>query len=590
MFRVYRFLLFVFLPALLFAEGIPYSVDFEGLDDSSILRTIKSTSQLVSLNKRYPASINALRYRAESDVPEMIKVLHAYGYYDATVSIRLEELTEEAQVIVAIDPGPIYILQDYTIRLYEGTIENAIECDRVNLEEIGIVLGTPALAKNILESEMDLLENLSICGYPLASIEKREILVDGQTKTLHVNLEIDTGPLARFGPVCICGQTDVCPELIERKIVWCQGERYNSCLVEKTQKALMDTGLFCSVLITHEDALQDNGELALQIEVTESKHRSVSIGVSYQTVFGPGVTFGWEHRNLGGMGRKLSVHGDITKRSHSGIANYLITDFRRIGQDFIAQAQAMHESITPYSLRSYNFISRVERKIGKRLRLSIGGKIDRLYITESAVNGNFVVAEAPIYVRWSTANDLLDPTAGTTFESITTPSINIGSAKHFYMLQEFSQSVYTKLSRRARILLAQKLTLGTILCESIKAIPLSKRFLGGSEEELRGYRYRTVSPLRHDHKPLGGRSAVYYTCELRFRVDENTGLVPFLDMGNVYSQMYPTFKGRWLKSAGLGYRYYSFMGPLRLDVAFPLDRRKRLDPRYKIFVSIGQTF
>lgn len=590
MFQVYRFLFFIFLPAMLFAEGIPYSVDFEGLDNSSILKTIRSASQLITLNKRNPASINALRYRAESDVPEMIKVLHAYGYYDAAVSVRIEELAEEGHVIVTIKPGPIYILQDYTIRLYEGAIENSIACERVNLEEMGIVLGQPALAENILEAELELLENLSICGYPLATIEKREILVDGETKTVHINMEIDTGPAARFGPVSICGQTEVEPLLIERKIAWCQGERYNSCLVEKTQKALMDTGLFCSVLITHEDALKDDGELPMQIEVTESKHRSISVGVSYQTVFGPGVAFGWEHRNLGGMGRKLSIHGDVTKRSHSGIANYLITDFQRKGQDFIVQAQAMHESITPYSLRSYNAISRIERKIGRRLRLSIGGKVDRFYITESAANGNFIVAEVPIYLRWSTANDLLDPTSGMTFESISTPSINTGSAKHYYWVQEFSQCLYTKLSRKARLLLAQKLTVGTILSESISAIPLSKRFLGGSEEELRGYRYRTVSPLRHDQKPLGGRSAIYYTCELRIRIDETTGLVPFIDMGNVYTPMVPSFKGRWLKSAGLGYRYYSFMGPLRLDVAFPLERRKKLDPKYKIFVSIGQTF
>ena len=114
-------------------------------------------------------------------------------------------------------------------------------------------------------------------------------------------------------------------------------------------------------------------------------------------------------------------------------------------------------------------------------------------------------------------------------------------------------------------------------------------FWGDSENELRGYRYRTVSPL-DDDKPIGGRSAIYFTMETRLRVSKTIGLVPFLDIGNVYETQYPTAHGKWLKSAGLGLRYFSFMGPFRIDLAFPLDRRKEIDPVYKILVSIGQTF
>jgi translocation and assembly module TamA len=133
------------------------------------------------------------------------------------------------------------------------------------------------------------------------------------------------------------------------------------------------------------------------------------------------------------------------------------------------------------------------------------------------------------------------------------------------------------------------LTLGGFWSNGLNGVPLSKRYLGGTEQELRGYRYRTVSPLKH-HKPEGGRSAVYFTLEARFRISRTIGLVPFFDMGNVYKTPYPTRKGQWHKSTGLGIRYFTFMGPFRLDVAFPLDRRKGIDPVYKVLVSIGQTF
>jgi translocation and assembly module TamA len=138
--------------------------------------------------------------------------------------------------------------------------------------------------------------------------------------------------------------------------------------------------------------------------------------------------------------------------------------------------------------------------------------------------------------------------------------------------------------------LAQKITVGSIFSKNLSYVPVSKRFFGGSEEDLRGYAYQSVSPIAPHHKPIGGRSEVFYTLEPRLRVSKTIGLVPFFDMGNVYSAMLPSFSGKWLKSVGLGLRYFSFMGPFRLDVGFPLEKRKEIDKFYRILVSIGQTF
>ncbi|MEK7340069.1 MAG: BamA/TamA family outer membrane protein, partial [Verrucomicrobiota bacterium] len=123
----------------------------------------------------------------------------------------------------------------------------------------------------------------------------------------------------------------------------------------------------------------------------------------------------------------------------------------------------------------------------------------------------------------------------------------------------------------------------------LSEVPVPKRLLGGTDEDLRGYRYRTVSPLR-GKKPIGGRAAIYLNFELRFQVTKSIGLVPFLDLGNVQTYEHLALHGKWFKSIGLGLRYFTFVGPFRLDVAFPLDRRKHIDSVYKILVSIGQTF
>lgn len=581
-----RLLFGILLPVWVFAGKISYTVDFIGLDDAATLKTLKNVSDLTTLQQRPPASINALRYRAESDIPELIKVLHAHGYYEATVNIRIEELVDNTvQVFVMIQSGPVYTIDEYKIYLFSGTHENTVACPVSGME-----LGKPALAKEILNEELKTLALLSDCGYPLATVEKREMIVDGKTKTMHIRLEIQTGPCSCFGPTEITGLTSVKRRFIEHRTEWKAGDCYKNTSVENTQKTLMDTGLFSSLLITHAEKIDPSGCLPMKIEVKESKHRSVNLGVSYQTFFGPGITFGWEHRNISGMGRKLTLQGDATRKTHTGSATFLVPDFYRIDQDYVVQAQAMNENIYTYAQRSYLLTNRIERRIDTRYRMSVGAKLERLLVSESIDNGHFNLLEIPLYFRWSSANNLLNPTKGVTIEYKAVPSINFSNAQKYYLYQAVTQSVYWPVTKSHVLVLAQQVMFETILSKNLDAVPVPKRVLGGTDLELRGYRYRTVSPLGPHHQPKGGRSGIFYTFEPRLRVSKTIGLVPFFDIGNVYTTVLPKFKDKWFKSVGLGIRYFTFLGPLRFDIAFPLDRRKPIDPRYRVLVSIGQTF
>lgn len=583
-------LLSFLLPITAFAAGITYDVTFEGLSDSRTLKEIKLASNLISLKKRPPASINALRYRAESDIPELIKVLQAHGYYEAQVHIQIQEINKDVNVYVIIDPGPRYLLEMFDIHLYCESPEKPNDCCHISYGDVGVQLNKPAQTAAILDAELKVLQRLSECGYPLAKIENREVIVDGKTQGVRIQLDVKTGQKAAFGPTAIVGADKVKPLFLEQKKEWKEGRPYDGRLVEKTQNSLIETGLFSSVLITHEETLSSNGEIPIKIEVSETKHKSVNVGISYQTVFGPGVTFGWANQNVGGMGRTFSFQGDVTRISQTGSATYVHPDFNRIGQDMIATAEAAHEALPKaYSMRSYSLMDRLERQFNRRLRGSAGIQGERLYVTESAQNGNFWLLEIPMYLRWSSANSLLNPTRGATLEYILTPAVNVADAKDVYLVQQFIESAYLSLDKRSRVVLAEKATYGFIFSNGLAAIPLCKRFLGGSEQDLRGYRYHTVSPLIDD-KPIGGRSAIYISLESRFRITETIGLVPFFDMGSVWTTEYPTANGKWFKSVGLGFRFFTFMGPFRVDLAFPLDRRKEIDPVYKVLVSIGQMF
>lgn len=580
-------IIFFLFPAILWGAGISYSVDFEGLDDPKTLKSLRSASQLIAFRKKPPSSINALRFRAESDIPDLVRVLKAHGYLEAEVKMNLVEDGREYQVIISIEPGPLYRIEQFKIICKK----HGEDCSLLlKAEEVGICLGDPADTKQILDSELCALQLLSERGYPLATIKNREIIADGKTHRVKVFLTIETGPIAYFGETSIEGNTSVRDYLIEQQIQWCENELYNSCLVEGTQKALMDTGLFSSVYITHPKTLDPNECLPIKIEVCETKHKTISVGASFQTTFGPGATFGWENRNVGGLGRRLTIQADIAQRSHSGIISYLIPNFHRVGQNYIIQGQAWHESITPYRMQTYSFLNRFDCQVDCNFFFSVGPKVEYMIVSNSVDNGNFLLVEVPLHLRWTNVIDFLNPCCGAKIEYRGTPAVNIKDVSDFYYSQIFTVSSYVPLWRNDVLILAQKITIGTIFSNGIGAVPVPKRIFGGSEDNLRGYKYYTVSPLDDDDKPIGGRSAIFYSLEPRFRLNDCFGLVPFFDMGNVYLDSFPNFEGKWRKSVGIGFRYYSFLGPLRLDVAFPLNRREGIDPHWWIFVSLGQTF
>ncbi|NGX45459.1 MAG: Translocation and assembly module TamA [Chlamydiae bacterium] len=578
--KIFLFLGF-FFPTILWAAGISYTVNFEGSLDSSTLRAVKGASELVALRKKSPPSINALRFRAQSDIPTLVKVLHAQGYFEAQVDVSFQEIPSGTLVLVSIQSGPQYQI---------GTVSLTGAPCRITPHNIGLDRGNPALTQAIVDGELKALQLLSDCGYPLAMTKSREIIADGEAKVVTIELHFDAGPFARFGPTTIHGNTKVKRQFIEDEIAWNEGDPYNSTLVDCTQKELMDSCLFSSVYIIHDTALDDDGQLPMTIDVRETKHRSVSVGASYQTTFGPGATFGWENRNLDGMGRRISLQADIAQRVHSGVATYLIPNFYLKDQDFIVGAQAAHESITAYKSQSYHLLSRITRQVDCNFYFSSGLKAEYLRVYSSVDNGNFFLVEAPAHLRWSNVSDFLCPQKGMTVEYRATPTVSIKSTTKWYYSQMVNFCSYLPFGTQNQIILAQKLTVGSILSPGRKAVPVPRRFLGGSEDNLRGYKYLTVSPLDSSDKPIGGRSALYYTIEPRIRINESVGIVPFFDIGNVYKNQFPTFGGKWRKSVGIGLRYYSFLGPLRLDFAFPLDRRSGIDPTWWVYVSVGETF
>ncbi|MBS4163654.1 Uncharacterized protein PRO82_000957 [Candidatus Protochlamydia amoebophila] len=573
----------------LFSSIFCYEVYFEGIQDQEAISLLESVSQLVKLKNSPPATITGIRRRAESDLSDLTLAMQSLAYYEAKVSFQVAE--DGSSVTIQVIPGPIYPLEAFIIRYFQmGEELDSALTSFPSLCELKINLGERALPEVILTAEDILLDKLNLQGYAFAKIRKRDVFADLKKDVVVVLLEVEIGPLTYFGPIKINGCDRVKKSFFYKKLHWNQGELYDPKKLEKTQEALELSGLFSSINISPAQEPIQGNLLPLEINVLEAKQRSMGFGVNYTTQFGPGITAEWEDRNIAGEGQKVSFRTDIWEKLQDARISYLIPDYRRQNQNLVWLLDYNHERTKAFTEKALSVSATIERKLSDQLRVSYGLMYKLLRSERSERNGTFDLFKIPLQLQWANVDSLLDPTKGAAVQLRIIPSVQFISPFFAYSINSLTTSLYQALTKNKKHVFAVKLMFGTILGASKHDIPPPERFYAGAENALRGYRYLTVSPIGREHKPLGGRSLFIYSLELRSKLTKNFGLVTFYEIGNVFQNYYPNFRKKFLQSIGLGTRYYTPIGPLRLDFAVPINRRKHIDNAFEVYFSIGQSF
>lgn len=575
---------------LFISPTLAYEVVFEGLKNDQTLELVRSASQLEKLKESPPATLLGLKRRAEGDIANIIQALHSQAYYGAEAHFSLD--ANRSSVTIHIQPGPVYPLAAFNIRymLNGEEVSDAVLPCPITLADLKVKIGEPALPETILSAEDILLDQLNLKGFAFASIKKRDVFADQQAKNVIVWMVVETGPLTYFGGLKLTGLERLKEGFFYKKLRWFEGALYDPRAIEKTQEALELSGLFRSVNIIPGEKPIEGNQVPMEIAVVEGKQRSIGFGLNYTTSLGPGATAEWEDRNIFGEGQKLSIRSTIWQKLQEGSITYLIPDFGRQNQNLIWLVDYQRERTKSFTENSLSFSGTIERKLNENLRVSYGGMYKKLRSQRSDFNGIFDLLKIPLQLRWSNADSILEPTSGGTFQLKVIPSLQIFKPRFAYCINTFTGTLYQALTSDKRHIFAVKLTLGSIFGANKHEIPPPERFYAGSETTLRGYRHLTVSPLNHHNKPLGGRSMFIYSMETRHRIGKDFGLVLFYDMGNVYAEPYPNLKKDGIRqSVGLGIRYYTPIGPLRLDIAFPLNKR-HIDNSLEAYFSIGQSF
>ena len=571
------------------AETASYEVAINVPDENGIKSLIMDSSQLIRLEDRPPPTRNALQRRIETDVSTFAAVMRSKGYYDPDIRFEITGEAAPYKVDLSIAPGPRYTLATFEIVYLGGAPDAPLGLPGV--AESGLEIGEPAVADRIAGAESTLVRWLHNRGYPYAEVSDRLVLANHPDHDIWVQITIKPGPLIRFGDLQIEGLVDVLPVVVERNITWQRGDVYDQSKVEAMRNRLLDTNVFERVSIRPEGTASDpGGERTMLAEFSESLPRSIGAGLSYSTDLGPEVTASWEHRNLFGEAETLSTRMRVGLERQRLSNSFRKPDFLARDQDLIVEADLLSEKLEAFDQTGSEGAVRLEWPVNEYLRGTWGVAYDFLEIEESNDTKQSILFGLPVGYNWDNTNNFLDPTSGFRIGTRVTPWTGSFERTVTFVTTEIDGSTYLSFDSDDRIVLGLRASFGTSLGEELVNIPSNRRFYAGGGGSIRGYAYQTVGPLDDANKPLGGRSLLTVGAELRIKVTESIGIVPFYEGGNVYDGRLPDLHEPMFWAAGLGFRYYTVVGPIRFDVAFPLDRRHGIDDPFQFYISLGQAF
>lgn len=584
------------------ADPQPYDVTLEPTGNSALDGALKGSANLVSLQKSAPAGPFALVERARQDIGRFVTALHSYGYYKATVTVTLDghpiddptlvdtiaqaPASPPVPVKVSFDLGPQF---DFGQVQVTGTVPPGIGSD------LGPTPGQPAMAAEALSAQGRILTAVRSAGYPLAKVDLPPAVLHMDQNVLDVTYVVTSGPEANIGPITITGLKDTNESFVRQRLLLHQGERFSPAAIAKAQQDLTSIGVFSVVRMDPADHLDANGQLPITIDVTERPLHAVDFNIAYSTDIGVNFSTGWHHRNLFGNAEQLNLTAGmqlggnaVTKPGYNFGAQFLKPDFLARDQTLELDLNAIKQSLQAYDQTALIEKFALNRKFSRYWTGSLGITGEQESITQEGDTRHYNLIGVPAVLKYDSTDNLLDPTQGIRASFSVTPTEALGTTNSTFVIMQGSGSTYIDMTQDGRSIMALRGLVGKAAGAGVFDLPPDQRFYAGGSGTVRGYRYQTIGPQFADRKPTGGTAIATGTVEFRQRILDNYGIAAFVDAGQVTTNGAP-FSGTWRVGAGVGARYYTPIGPLRVDVAVPLNKQPGGDT-LELYIGIGQAF
>ncbi len=578
--------------AILCSPALAYPVKFA--NEGDVPEELKDT--IVDRLPEEPDAESELHARRQARRATKIVtgVLNAYGYFDPVITRAVDGEGAAAEPYLNIDPGPQFVIAELRIR-YQGDFEPLPDIQESTRNTLGLQPGQPAVAAEVIDQERQIGAKLREAGYPYASVTSRDVIGDKDAKTISVRYNVQSGPRVVLGQF-------IYPDGLRTKDKYLQkinpmetGQIFDPSDMALYNSRLAETRMFDSSLAKLADEPSGVTEDGAQIRdvrmlIDERDRYTLTLGAGYDTSEGFGVDAELLRRNLIGMGDLLIGQARVAEREFGLDLVWRRPNELGYGKGVTYFASAFDERTDAFDQQTAKIGAGVEVIKGPQFQYGYGADARYIRQTGATVRRDFQTVSLNGSASIDKSDSVLDPRKGWRASGRLKPTYarSGGAPDIVYGRAVLEGRYYQPFSKEGRIVAAGRARLGTLIGANVSAVPGEDRFFAGGGGSVRGYGFQAIGPFDADDVPQGGASLAELSVEGRYRINGTFGAVAFIDAGNVSDETYPTF-GNLRVGAGVGVRYMTPAGPIRLDIATPLNPSDR-DEVVQVYISIGQAF
>jgi translocation and assembly module TamA len=507
--------------------------------------------------------------------PEIRKAMRALGYYQPVIHSQFEWTPQCWQASFTIEPRPRVRLSEVDVRIFgEATDDPKF---RQLLAKLPLKPGDFLHHGRYEDLKNRLLNLAEQQGFFDARLVKHELIVDPAQNLAWIRLHLDSGRRYAIGRIEI-EQRILEPDFVRRYLPFKPGDPYTSSNLDKTYQILTDSGYFDDVEVR---ALRDQLEdfkVPIYLRLLARKRHFFKVGAGFDTNTGPRFSLGYENRRLNRRGHRLDFSGRFSPVRSELSSQYLIPWEHPAQETLSFQTGYLHEQTDILRTDSAALGARfLHPRQAAKETLGLDLKYESSRIHGADAQGALLLIPS---VQWSyvRADEVLRPTRGFRADlSFRGGASLAGSPVRFLQARIYTKGVY-QLPWQGRLL--SRAEVGATWTDHFANLPASFRFFAGGDTSIRGYDYKRLGPKNQDGDVIGGRYLGVASLEYEQAFLKHWGAAIFADAGNAFS----SFAEPIQIGTGIGIRWYSPVGPIRLDLAVPVNKDGL---GFRIHVSMG---
>lgn len=544
-------------------------------------------NDLVRVAEPAPRSVLEARNRMNSSARLLRDLMSSEGYLAAEIAPSQIDTADEAAVLVA-DAGPLFTI---LTRDFGGRDAMAPEvARRLETELAGLPAGAAARTQSIERMDDALVALLRRQGYAFARSEGIDVLASRDDSDVELTFLLVPGARVSLGSLELENADARSAKMVRALKTWSNGDLYSPAIIDQLRTRLRATGLYEGIGVTISETPGNDGLHIVAATLVEGKPSTIGAGVTASTTEGVGVDAYWERRNLTGRADRLRIRTKVATLGQDLTATYERPNIGRFGRTLSLESGVRAEQTDAYDLLGARISAALAQPLSREITVSIGAALDatrtideRARIAGGIERDQFTLS-FPVSANYTDVGDPLDPQSGFRFFAAADTGVSLGDNTPGYTRLQLSGATYRAVTED--LVAAFRAEYGAFIGSD--DVPPDRLFFAGGGGTVRGYDYQSLSPENAFGDLIGGRNLFSASAELRWRATERFGYTLFTDLGAASDDPGSVFSVA-AASIGLGVRYYPGFGPIRLDIATPLDRRDG-DSQIQVYISIGQAF